>query len=300
MRYNVKEHLLRNQLNLLERADQEPTFHKFTQLPAELRLIIWPLTWQPRTVQIRSGKCRDPLPASACVHWESRQETLRFYKAMFTTTPPNFMVYPPFYINDNLDTVDIPCHVPLVALLPGGDLATVQNLSVPEWYIVGSGDYLMADLWARRDKERADLLDCFYDSLLRTSPTNRHFWVIQCLLATHFPALRKISLLGYKNCGISRCTHYERCILYLRSGPRDYDSYTRSIQIPLVGEREGQEIEVEYLHYRRGVEGVPESEDSLGEVELRRLANSLEWAFGDSKWPYTFALWHQNMIYDLV
>ncbi|KAJ8120988.1 hypothetical protein ONZ43_g2450 [Nemania bipapillata] len=94
--------------------DQQRVFHLFGQLPAELRLEIWTHTWQPRTVVLCPVSNTDllcpndenRLPASGYVNWESRSETLRYYKPCFAVRENSKFRW----FNHRLDTLCLAQH----------------------------------------------------------------------------------------------------------------------------------------------------------------------------------------------
>ncbi|KAF2963866.1 hypothetical protein GQX73_g9702 [Xylaria multiplex] len=114
---------------------QQGEFHLFGQLPTELRLQIWAYTWEPRTVSLyaidrdhflRPGG-KNLLPASAYVNYESRKETLRYYKRCFAHPDKSDFRW----FNFRLDTLCLAANLPFLNIDPN-DLKQVQRLIVPD------------------------------------------------------------------------------------------------------------------------------------------------------------------------
>ncbi|EHA47353.1 hypothetical protein MCOR07_007771 [Pyricularia oryzae] len=91
------------------------SFQLFTALPAELRLEVWRLSFQPRAVEVRyqpeTDECRTIThpPAVLQVCRESREEALRFYHKCFGTKSQE----PLIYFNSSIDILYIPRHRPM-------------------------------------------------------------------------------------------------------------------------------------------------------------------------------------------
>ncbi|ELQ41758.1 hypothetical protein OOU_Y34scaffold00255g56 [Pyricularia oryzae Y34] len=87
----------------------------YYSLPAELRLEVWRLSFQPRAVEVRyqpeTDECRTIThpPAVLQVCRESREEALRFYHKCFGTKSQE----PLIYFNSSIDILYIPRHRPM-------------------------------------------------------------------------------------------------------------------------------------------------------------------------------------------
>lgn len=96
-------------------------FHKFTELPAEIRQEIFKLTFPSRRVELCSNQthfvakmgymvrqglqCSIPTPVSFNINRESRQTSLLYYTALLKSSKPR---RGPVYFNPDLDTLCFP------------------------------------------------------------------------------------------------------------------------------------------------------------------------------------------------
>ncbi|KAJ8126527.1 hypothetical protein O1611_g7112 [Lasiodiplodia mahajangana] len=118
-----------------KQQEKERVFHLFGKLPTELRLEIWTHTWEPRTVTIyptENGVFMRPrggnfLPASGYVNFESRSETLRYYKRCFDHGDEKDFRW----FNFDLDTLCVATD-PCLDLLDLTELRQLQRLIVPD------------------------------------------------------------------------------------------------------------------------------------------------------------------------
>ena len=124
-----------------------------SNLPTELRLRIWRMSWEPRTVEVhqfitdreldqhrpstaRPFRSTAPLPASLHVCTESRFETLRYYSLAFAPTCGE----PEVYFNFDLDSLyireaDMFCGPHLAVAFPPKDLMRLKSLAITDRYI---------------------------------------------------------------------------------------------------------------------------------------------------------------------
>ena len=124
-----------------------------SSLPTELRLKIWRMCWEPRTVEVHhyinnpkedelapfstaTYRSTAPLPVTLRICSESRLETLRYYTLAFAARrkPPQV------YFNFNLDRLyvreaDMYSGPPFDSTFPVEDLKRLQRLAVPDCYI---------------------------------------------------------------------------------------------------------------------------------------------------------------------
>ncbi|KAI1640541.1 hypothetical protein F4809DRAFT_589155 [Biscogniauxia mediterranea] len=107
-------------------------FHRFPELPCEIRLAIWRATWTPRVVRAdveqingRSVTVGGSLPTSGWVNRESREETLRHYELCFSIYSSPTRVY----FNFDLDTLEINTWSVVAVMYPEYDLFHLQRIT---------------------------------------------------------------------------------------------------------------------------------------------------------------------------
>ena len=124
-----------------------------SNIPTELRLKIWRMSWEPRTVEVHhfftgreidrpvpfaahSFRSTAPIPVSLRVCTESRIETLRHYSLAFALERRQ----PEVYFNFDLDSLyvreaDMLCKTSVAMTFPPKDLRRLQRLAIPDRYI---------------------------------------------------------------------------------------------------------------------------------------------------------------------
>lgn len=266
--------------------EDAPIFHKFVDLPPELRRTIWRFTLGRRIVSIKfvqvTGPDREfreikprgsPLPPSGYVNWESRHETLRFYNPRLAIKG----ISGDIFFNYNLDTLHITCHAQPLLHLNRHDLAKVQSLSLPEFVPVVRQQQLFNGL-PRMSIWHDQLLEGKYYNLRMSHPAHRHFRESQLLLLEYFPSLREINILSYDTCQSTPCAVCEKCRGYISPRSKEFDRYRETIRLPFWGDQEGQWVDIHFLDRRRHSD-TPMEAMAHKEEYFFRLNSSLIWAF---------------------
>ncbi|KAL1866507.1 hypothetical protein Daus18300_006742 [Diaporthe australafricana] len=125
---------------------QMSTNVEFNTLPAELRVNIYKMTWEPRHVIISRHWHRETddsseedhattmttssaqLPVTLWISSESRHETLRHYQIAFAC-PKNGSSH--VYFNFGVDELEVPLHTQLLRVISREELAKVKALIIP-------------------------------------------------------------------------------------------------------------------------------------------------------------------------
>ncbi|KAI1188208.1 hypothetical protein F5B17DRAFT_281147 [Nemania serpens] len=168
-----------------QKEEQQPprVFHLFRQLPTELRLEIWTHTWEPRIVSIFPIVDTEPLryPASGYVNFESRSETLRYYKRCFAYPhKSDFRLF-----NFRLDTLCVTTKFEdIMHKLDPVEASQVQRLIFPDCVVAEAFTMVPCARWPEPLNESFE------------SPT------IERRLKEKYPSLREVTLTsswyGYK------------------------------------------------------------------------------------------------------
>ncbi|KAI1202099.1 hypothetical protein F5X97DRAFT_253134 [Nemania serpens] len=240
---------------LRERELRKRAFHLFGQLPTELRLEIWAHTWHPRTVSIGlidydetpPPREKNPLPASGYVNFESRSETLRYYKRSFARPGTSDFRW----FNFRLDTLWVTDPLGPEGMFEFVDFGQVERLSIPQPHdSVAEATTPCPSSWPKPVTESFE------------SP------IIKELLAAKYPSLKEVTLRTsrwYISSG--GCSDYRPRVLRLGAWGHLRTTYIGGLKVQ--HSTEGPES-YEQLYCCR-----------LSEVDVELLVESIFYMLGD-------------------
>ncbi|CAJ2505060.1 Uu.00g124540.m01.CDS01 [Anthostomella pinea] len=269
------------------------SFHQFSQLAPELRRSVWRASWAPRNIVVFHNNYPNEewfansnkgLPASAFVNRESRDETLLHFAWSFARFPIAAPIK--IRINFNINILFVAsrdCQPRLThELKTSPELRCLQQISVREWLPVGLLSKTYAHhwpgVWGRakflvpRLRNRSQLREQFAGSFHNDVQSALH--VTQCLLASHFPALREITLrpLGPENFW-DEC--HER--LWTEQWFELKRHTVKSIEFPRLKSEGDKTVRVNYSPLKYQSTGCPQP---LNGFDWRCLSYAMEYALG--------------------